>query len=342
MELGTILSLVPASFGRQDQSIEALYKSLMQGAFGKALPQMVSSAREHLDLAIRRKNMLLACEADGAGCDVTIRFLHQVIREFSPPQVFAQLILGAELVRSDPRMVGLNMVAPEDGAFAMADYDKHMRMLDFLWQKEKGAGGELNISLHAGELTPTLVVPDGLRSHIHSAVHVAHAKRIGHGVSIIYEDNASQLLQDMADDNIMVEINLSSNETILNVEGRDHPYALYKKSGVPMALSTDDEGISRINITHEYMRAVMEQGASYLDLITLSRNSLTYSFVAGESLWINSGVVNKACAIDLKADIPVPSDDCAAFLKISKKALLQWELEKNIDNFEEALMANSQ
>jgi adenosine deaminase len=35
-----------------------------------------------------------------------------------------------------------------------------------------------------------------------------------------------------------------------------HPFATYRKFGVPVALSTDDEGISRIDLTHEFLRAV--------------------------------------------------------------------------------------
>ncbi len=334
MELGSILSMVPSNFGAGELSIKGLYKALMQGPFGKALPQLVLNARQHLDQATNRKNKILDCAHAGAGCDVEILFLHQVIREFSLPQVFAQLILGTEIARADHRMAGLNMVAPEDGVIAMADYDKHMQMINFLWQNEKEAGGELNISLHAGELTLGLVAPEDMRNHIRKAIEVAHAKRIGHGIDIAYEDNAENLLQKMADDEIMVEINLSSNEAILGVKGRDHPYALYQEAGVPMALSTDDEGVSRIDITNEYIKAVMEQGASYNDLLTLSRNSLTYSFIPGESLWTKNIISNADCANDLKLENRSPSQYCQAFLDTSTKASMQWSLEQKINQFE--------
>ena len=54
---------------------------------------------------------------------------------------------------------------------------------------------------------------------------------------------------------MMVEINLSSNEGILGVEGDAHPFPVYRSAHVPVALSTDDEGVSRIDLTHEYVRA---------------------------------------------------------------------------------------
>ena len=70
----------------------------------------------------------------------------------------------------------------------------------------------------------------------------------------------------MAARHVMVEINLTSNDVILGVSGRDHPLPLYRSSGVPVALSTDDEGVSRIDITHEYVRAVQTYGFGYADL----------------------------------------------------------------------------
>jgi len=44
----------------------------------------------------------------------------------------------------------------------------------------------------------------------------------------------------------MVEINITSNDLILGVSGKNHPLPIYRESGVPVALSTDDEGVSRI------------------------------------------------------------------------------------------------
>ena len=37
---------------------------------------------------------------------------------------------------------------------------------------------------------------------------------------------------------------------------QDHPLPVYLQHGVPVALSTDDEGVSRIDLTHEYQRAM--------------------------------------------------------------------------------------
>ena len=66
---------------------------------------------------------------------------------------------------------------------ALADYSLHMRMLEYL----HGVMPRMNVSLHAGELTLGLVPPDELRFHVREAVELAHAKRIGHGVDVMYE-----------------------------------------------------------------------------------------------------------------------------------------------------------
>ncbi len=47
----------------------------------------------------------------------------------------------------------------------------------------------------------------------------------------------------MKEKNILVEICLSSNESILGIENDEHPFIMYRKAGVKTALSTDDEGV---------------------------------------------------------------------------------------------------
>ena len=75
-----------------------------------------------------------------------------------------------------------------------------------------------------------------------------------------------ELLREMARRNVMVEICLSSNDSILGVSGAQHPLATYLKYGVPVALATDDEGVSRSEISREYLRAAQDQGLGYLHI----------------------------------------------------------------------------
>src|ERR1700753_3674989 len=148
---------------------------------------------------------------------------------------------------------------------------------------------EVHITLHAGELSPGMTSPKDLRFHIRSAVEVANAERIGHGVDVMQEDRPYDLLKEMAAKRVMTEINLTSNDVILHVKGADHPLPLYRLYHVPVALSTDDEGVSRINLTHEYVRAAMTYPLSYGDFKQMVRTALEHSFLPGDSLWEQTG-----------------------------------------------------
>ena len=221
---------------------------------------------------------------------------------------------------------------PEDGTISMADYALHMKMVGFL----HGLYPKVHISLHAGELAEGLVPPDGLCCHIRLAVEEAHAERIGHGVDVMHEDRPYELLKEMAAKHVMVEINLTSNDVILGVTGKDHPFPIYRKYHVPVALSTDDEGVSRIDLTHEYVRAAETYALSYADLKQMVRTGLEHDFLPGASLWREPDDFTRtvaACATDTPGAAK-PSAACAEFLKSSEKAQQQWELERRFREFE--------
>jgi adenosine deaminase len=204
-----------------------------------------------------------------------IRFDVQVLRAMPPPVVFAQLVLAFELMRSDPRWVGVNLVQPEDDNVALRDYRLHMRMLAAL-RRIYPTG---HITLHAGELAPGLATPADLRFHIREAVEVAGAERIGHGVDILSERDPAGLAREMARRGVMVEIALTSNRQILGVAGRAHPLAFYRRHGVPVALATDDEGVSRSDMTGQYEQAVREQRLGYRALKRSAVNALRHAFL---------------------------------------------------------------
>jgi adenosine deaminase/adenosine deaminase CECR1 len=159
------------------------------------LRQEVEQGRRDLDIVEARLSDVLQCQSaqPQPGCLVTRRYLQQTTRTGPPAQVYAQLVYAFELARSEPRVVGLNLVAPEDDPTALGDYTLHMQMLGFLAAQYP----DVSIALHAGELTLGLVPPEHLRFHIRQAVQMARAKRIGHGVDISYEDDVLALMADM-------------------------------------------------------------------------------------------------------------------------------------------------
>lgn len=302
------------------------YQALMASPLGGKLDELTENIQLQLAYAKTRKREVLGCDTASpmVGCDVEIRFQHQVVRSFDPAIVYAQIILGWSVMEKASEVVGLNLVAPEDGFIALRDYTQHMHMLDHLYQTR----GPQNISLHAGELALGLVRPRQLRFHIREAIEVGHAKRIGHGVAIAFEDNHQQLLEKMVAEDILVEINLTSNDTILGISGPDHPIVLYRDMEVPYTISTDDEGVSRIDLTHEYMRLARTYQVPYFEIRQASRNSLTYSFLDGDSLWDS-----EECQADLSAG-RAPGNRCQQLLDISDKARLQWKLEQRFKVFE--------
>ena len=292
---------------------------------------------KELSDALDVRNRMERCgQPDAApACSVKIRFLGQVLRAFPPEQVFAQTLLYFELASADPDVVGINFVQPEDAYMAMSEYHCQMLMLDYL----HSVYPKVHISLHAGELAPGLVPPEGLRFHIREAVELGHAERIGHGVDLMYENDPHALLKEMAARHIMVEINLTSNDVILGVDARHHPLPIYRAAGVPVALSTDDEGVSRITLTREYTRAALDFNLTYLDLKNMARTSLEHSFLAGPSLWEKPDVftrANSACAAQ-PLGAASPTTKCRNFLQSSEKAAQQWELERRYRAFEMSL-----
>jgi adenosine deaminase len=268
------------------------------------------------------------------GCDVKVHWLYQVLRGYPPQQVFAQTLLGFEVASADPDVVGINFVMPEDGYISMRDYHLQMQMLDYL----HSVYPKVHITLHAGELAPGMVPPAGLSFHIRQAVDLGHAERIGHGVDVLHEDHPYALLKEMAAKHIMVEVNLTSNDVILGIKGSAHPLHAYMAAHVPWALSTDDEGVSRIDLTHEYVKGVEEQNLSYADLKQSARTSLEHSFLHGESLWASEDNFTRrkpVCTAPISAESQ-PSTTCAAFLDQNEKAAAQYELERRLAVFEAA------
>jgi len=150
---------------------------------------------------------------------------------------------------------------------------------------------------------------------------------------VMYEDNPQQLLKEMRDKHVMVEINLTSNDVILGVTGENHPLPIYLAAHVPIALSTDDEGVSRIDLTHEYERAVTDFHFGYLDLKRSARTSVEHSFLPGADLWASPDVFTRMVPACSDAE----SNDCANFVKTSEKAQQELELERRFHAFETSL-----
>jgi adenosine deaminase len=310
------------------------YANLRDTMLAAGMKDVAAQTSKQLAADTARAQEIMKCGTPQAtpGCAVTVRYLYQVLRGLPPEIVFAQMLLGFELASSDPNFVGLNLVMAEDWYVPIHDFNQHMAMLDYL----HSVYPNVHIALHAGELAIGLVPPQDLTFHIRASIDRGHAVRIGHGVDIMNENDPVALLHEMAERNILVEICLTSNDIILGVSGDDHPLPIYMKYGVPVALATDDEGVNRSDLTHEFLRAVETYHLSYSDLKRMTRQSLEHSFLPGQSLWADTKVVFRVaseCAGNaLGAEQPSPT--CSSFLAANQRAHEQWKLESELTKFE--------
>jgi len=269
-------------------------------------------------------------------CNVNVRFIAQVSRTGASDQVFGQLVGAFEMASRTNQIVALNLSSPEDDSASLANYDLQMAMLDFLHTKYASTS-PLHVTLHAGELTAAYLPANSNANtyHIRAAVETAHAERIGHGLDIATETNSTDLMAEMAANHVLVEVCLSSNAQILEVSGAAHPLASYLAAGVPVALATDDQGVSRSSMAGEYQRAALDQHLTYRQIKTLARNSLEHAFVPGASLWTTVGTPIAACAATATMAVgDTPNATCAAYLATSERATLQWDLESRFLAFE--------
>jgi adenosine deaminase len=311
-------------YEKDGQSQAEMRAAMMQSG---DVQTIIAAARAVIDQAEAQMRVNLHCGSPAAqpGCNSTVRYLYELHRGVPLLQLFAEMVVGYELASADPRVVGLNPVMPEDSYVSMHDFDAQMKMFAFFHQ----AYPKIHLTTHAGELVLGIVEPEGLRHHIRDSVMIASAERIGHGVDLTYEDDAAGLLKTMASRNVAVEVCLTSNDVILGVSGKAHPLRYYLAAGVPVALATDDPGVSRDDMTNQYMQAVQDHGLDYATLKRLARNSLEYSFAEGESLWSKhdySKMVS-ACA-------DTSSSTCKTFLAANTKARIEWRLEQRLRDFE--------
>jgi adenosine deaminase len=206
----------------------------------------------------------------------TIRYQTYVNRSREPIFLFKDILAAFFAAQESPLIVGVNIVAPEDGEVSMKDYWLHMVMFKFCGARFK----DVRYSMHAGELALGLVKPEDLTWHISAAVNIAGAHRVGHGVDIAWEKDSYGLLKKMASKPVPVEINLTSNEFILKIKGDQHPISLYRQFKVPIVISTDDAGVLRSNLTQQYvLLANRYPDISYKEIKRLVYNSIEYSFI---------------------------------------------------------------
>jgi adenosine deaminase CECR1 len=205
-------------------------------------------------------------EDDAVNSGVTVRLQHSLLR-FTPNAEENLKRMYQLADRNRDILVGLNMVGREDN-----DKGYPLRFLKTLRELRQSIPA-IKLAIHAGEV-------DEPNFHVRDTLLIG-ADRIGHGLNLI-TDPQTMLL--MRHNRYLVEINLVSNLLLEYVsEYNQHPFPEYLRTGIPVALSTDDRGMWDSTMTDEYFVAVKEFNLSWKELISLGENSLTFSFVDDEN-----------------------------------------------------------
>ena len=126
----------------------------------------------------------------------------------------------------------------------------------------------LEMTMHAGEMGDPRNVRDAL---------IMGVSRIGHGV-LLKDDLVT--LEYARNRQIGIEMNINSNHQ-LSVHDKNttsHPFLRFLRLGIPVSLSTDNDGIFDTNISMECIAAVSTTDVSYAELQQMSFNSISTSF----------------------------------------------------------------
>ena len=193
---------------------------------------------------------------------VTVKLIYQLLRFL--PNAEQQLKNIYKFVNDNRDIyVGINMVGREDNGKGHP-----LRFLSTLRELRQQYPA-IALTIHAGEV-------DEPNSHIRDTLLLG-ADRIGHGVNLLGDPDTTLL---MRHNHYLIEVNLISNLLLEYVdEFNQHPFPEFLRTGIPVALSTDDRGMFHSNLTDEFFVAVKTFNLSWSEIIKLSKNSINYSFL---------------------------------------------------------------
>lgn len=131
----------------------------------------------------------------------------------------------------------------------------------------------LQMTMHAGEM--------GNSSNVRDAM-VMGVSRVGHGV-LLKDDLVT--LEYARKAQIGIEMNINSNHqlSVHDKNAEPHPFLKFLRLGIPVSLSTDNDGIFDTNISKECIAAVSTTDVSYAELQAMSFNSISTSFARTET-----------------------------------------------------------
>ena len=234
-----------------------IYVEPMVTAFGYQRPDGTPLPADQVAAMFRDR----LTQKDIVNTGLTYRFQQAVLR--FTPDAEESLKRAYRFVSGNEPYVAVNLVGREDD-----DKGYPLRFLPTLRELRRQYH-RVRLSIHAGEV-------DEPNDHIRDTVLLG-ADRIGHGLNLMTDPDMMRLFRHGP---YLVEINLISNLLLQYYDDySQHPFPEYLRTGIPVALSTDDRGMWDSTMTDEFLVAVKEFNLSWAEIKRLSENSLRYAFV---------------------------------------------------------------
>ncbi len=156
--------------------------------------------------------------------------------------------------------------------FDLADSEADHPISEFVRQIRRVKEAGLKVTVHSGEDTPASAVVDTIR--------LAEPDRIGHGIHIIEDMRAVELVVERG---IALEVNPWSNYLTNSVRRiEEHPLKRLFDLGVKVTINSDDPEVLDTNLNNEYRIAHEILGMSLEDIARCNRYAVEASFLPEE------------------------------------------------------------
>ena len=162
-------------------------------------------------------------------------------------------------IRNKEHILGIDLADAED------EHPIHEFVEPVMRAKEAG----LKVTVHSGENKPASAVVD--------TIHAVNPDRIGHGIHIIEDMAAVELVKEHG---ITLEVNPWSNYLTNSVRTiEEHPLKKLFDLGVRVTINSDDPEVLETNLNNEYRIAHEILGMSLEDIATCNRYAYEASFI---------------------------------------------------------------
>lgn len=210
----------------------------------------------HLDWDACLDGLLRAKERAERELDMAIGYIAITSRSMGPESCVKTVDWA---IRHREHIIGVDLADAED-VFPIRDFAKPVL-------KAKDAG--LKVTVHSGENTPASAVIE--------TIEMIHPDRIGHGIHIIEDRQAVELVKEQR---ITLEVNPWSNYLTNSVSTiEEHPLKKLFDLGVKVTINSDDPEVLETNLNNEYRIAHEILGMSMQDIMTCNRYAFEASFL---------------------------------------------------------------